>query len=76
MVDAVTVVACVQKLSDLMRTDLMADKSADEIAEIWRQYHSTRDAVAAVIPAETYEKMQQRFKEFKTVAECFLHLAF
>ncbi len=51
-----------------MKTDLLADKSPDEIATIWREYHATKDAVSAAIPAATYAKMQERFKEFKTVS--------
>lgn len=51
-----------------MKIDLLKDKSADEIAEIWREYHRDKNSVAAVIPAETWKVMQQRFQEFKTVS--------
>ena len=50
-----------------MKTDLLKDKSKEEISEIWREYHSNKDAVSAVIPAEMFEKMSQKFSEFKTV---------
>ena len=50
-----------------MKVDLLKDKSKEEIAEIWRDYHAKKDAVAAVIPAEMFQKMEQRFQEFKTV---------
>ncbi len=55
-----------------MKTELLADKSSDEVAEIWREYHSKKDAVSAVIPANTYATMRQRFQEFKTVRDFYL----
>jgi ATP synthase F1 complex assembly factor 1 len=58
-----------------MKLDLLEGKSAEDVAEIWREYHVHKDAVSAVIPAEMYEKMAGRFKEFKTVEKFskFLH---
>jgi hypothetical protein len=52
-----------------MKIDLLSDKSADEITAIWKEYHAKKDAVAAVIPAEVYDQMKQRFVQFKTVSE-------
>ncbi len=53
-------------LDSKMKLDLLKDKNKEEIASIWREYHSKKDAVCAVIPKETYELMQKRFEEFKT----------
>jgi len=58
-----------KRLADKMKTELLADKSAEEIAQIWRQFHQDKDAVCAVIPAQTYAQMKARFEEFKTVIE-------
>lgn len=55
-----------------MKLDLLKDLDKDEIARIWREYHAKKDAVAAVIPSEMFKKMQDRFKEFKTVP-CHKH---
>ena len=56
-----------KKLDDRMKVDLLKDKTKEEIAEIWREYHSKRDSVAAVIPKEMFDQMQERFQEYKTV---------
>merc|ERR1712098_82112 len=40
--------------------------SAKEIEEIWCKHFSSKDAVAAVIPTQTYQVMQERFKQFNT----------
>ena len=46
--------------------DLVKDKSKEEIADIWRQYHADKDCVSAVIPAEMYARMKERFQKYKT----------
>jgi len=56
-----------RKLSSLMKLELLKDKTKDEIADIWRQYHANKEeAVAAVIPADIFKVMSQRFQEHKT----------
>ena len=51
-----------------MKLELLKDKTKDEIADIWRQYHANKEeAVAAVIPADIFKVMSQRFQEHKTV---------
>ena len=55
-----------KRLSTLMKVELLEGKSAEEIGDIWREYHAGKDAVAAVIPAKMWESMQQRFEEHKT----------
>ena len=58
-----------QKLSSLMKLELVKDKTKDEIADIWRQYHSHSDnkAISAVIPADMFKVMSQRFQQHQTV---------
>ena len=46
---------------------MLREKSKEEISEIWRLHHQTKDSVSAAIPADMYKQMEQRFKEFKTV---------
>jgi len=53
-------------LSDRLKMDLVKDKSKEEIADIWRQYHADKDCVSAVIPAEMYARMKERFQKYKT----------
>eukprot|EP00092_Neocalanus_flemingeri_P015983 GFUD01017301.1.p1 GENE.GFUD01017301.1~~GFUD01017301.1.p1 ORF type:complete len:303 (+),score=100.97 GFUD01017301.1:36-944(+) len=53
-------------LDKVMNMSLLADKTAEEIANIWNEHFASKDAVAAVIPVGTYKVMQERFKEFNT----------
>jgi len=55
-----------KKLSKVMKVELLDDKKADEIGDIWRQYHVNKDAVSAVIPGQMWKSMTQRFEEHKT----------
>jgi len=55
-----------KSLNTIMKVELLADKTAGEISQIWNEHFASKDAVAAVIPADTYKVMQERFKEFNT----------
>lgn len=55
-----------KKLEDVMKTDLLDDLNFDEIGKLWTDHYKNKDAVSAVIPAETFEQMNERFKEFNT----------
>jgi len=53
-------------LERIMKVDLLADKTPEEIALVWTEYWKNKDAVSAVIPVETYNNMEKRFQEFNT----------
>lgn len=53
-----------KKLSDIMKIELLEDKTADEIKHIWLDYHSSKDVIAATIPTETYELLIARGKKY------------
>ena len=70
-----------KSLNTIMKVELLADKAPEEITQIWSEHYASKvgysdviddanyhnqDAVAAVIPVETYKIMQERFKEFNT----------
>lgn len=55
-----------KKLNDIMKVDLLEDKSAEEIGKIWRDFHLTKDSISAVIPKDVYKQMAERFIEYKT----------
>jgi len=55
-----------KSLSSLMKVELLADKTKQEVGDIWRQYHANKDAVAAVIPADMWASMTALFEEHKT----------
>lgn len=54
------------KLEDVMKIDLIVDKSKDEIAEIWREYHQTKDCVSGILTAEQFDKMFERGSKYPT----------
>lgn len=47
-----------------MKLDLLQDKTADEIKEIWLQYHKEKDVLVASIPTETFNLLMERSKEY------------
>jgi ATP synthase F1 complex assembly factor 1 len=46
-------------LKDVMHVEKVFDKTAEEITEIWKQYHADKDKIFAVIPSNVYSKMYQ-----------------
>ena len=46
-----------------MKMDLLQDKTADEVKNIWLEYHKQKDVLVATIPNETYKLVEQRSKE-------------
>ena len=63
-----TLIHFTQKLDDVMKVDLIKDKSVDEITAIWREHFSTMKSVNAIIPSRTYDKMKELFQAHKTVS--------
>lgn len=53
-----------KKLADIMKIELLENKTAQEIKHIWLEYHSKKDVIAATIPTETYNQLLARSKEF------------
>ncbi|XP_075037642.1 ATP synthase mitochondrial F1 complex assembly factor 1 [Mixophyes fleayi] len=47
-------------LNSLLNLELVKDKSAADITQIWNNYFSTKDAVYSVIPGETFQLVLQR----------------
>ena len=56
-----------QKLDDVMKIELIADKSAEEISELWKAHYVEKAcSLCAVIPSATFLKMKQLFDVHKT----------
>lgn len=55
-----------KQLQDIMKTELLADKSPEEIKNIWLDYHKTKDVIVGVVPRDLYETMEARGREFST----------
>lgn len=54
-----------KKLNDIMKLDLLHDKNAKEIENIWLEYHKQKDDVlVATIPTEVHNLLVERSKEF------------
>jgi len=53
-------------LDNVMKLELLEDKTADEVAAIWTEFWSHKDAVSAAIPADVYKEMKERFNKFNT----------
>jgi len=55
-----------KSLDKIMKTELLADKSAEEITQIWTKHFADQDKICAVIPKDTYTAMHDRFQQFNT----------
>lgn len=53
-----------KKLSDIMKVDLLQDKSIDEIKHIWLEYHKQKEVLVATIPTNVYETQMKRGKTY------------
>ena len=53
-------------LDKVMKLELLEDKTADEVAAIWTEFWSHKDAVSAAIPSDVYKEMKERFDKFNT----------
>lgn len=53
-----------KKLSDIMKIELLENKTADEIKQIWFEYHSKKDVLVAAIPTATYNLLSARGKQY------------
>lgn len=52
-----------KKLDDIMKIDLIKDKSADEIKHIWNQYHKQKDVISATMTVEQFDRLMERGKD-------------
>lgn len=56
-----------KKLKDIMKMDMLQNKTAAEIKNIWLEYHKRKDDVlVATLPSETYNLLTERAKENPT----------
>ena len=56
-----------QTLEDVMKIDLIADKSAEEISTLWKAFFTAKkEKLCAVIPSATFLKMKELYGLHKT----------
>ncbi|XP_067629513.1 ATP synthase mitochondrial F1 complex assembly factor 1 [Eurosta solidaginis] len=53
-----------KKLADIMKLDLIEDKSAEEISKIWFEYHKTKDVLAATLTVTQFEILMEHAKKY------------
>ena len=53
-------------LGELIHMDLLDGKNAGEISHIWSEHFKEKEAISAVIPAESYDQMIERSVEYPT----------
>ncbi|KAF9798413.1 hypothetical protein SFRURICE_003059 [Spodoptera frugiperda] len=55
-----------KKLSDIFKVELVKDKDAKEIQEIWEEYHKSKEVISATIPKDIYSSLQQQMQQCPT----------
>lgn len=53
-------------LDSILNLEMVKEKTAEEIGQIWTQYFATKDTISAVIPAMKFELMQKRAQSCPT----------
>lgn len=51
-----------RSLDNIVKLDLLKDKSTEEIIDIWRDYHSKKDCIFATIPTDKYDIMHANIR--------------
>lgn len=51
-------------LDSIMNMDLVREKPAEEITELWKKYFENKDVIYAILPAEEYKEIQLKSKDF------------
>lgn len=58
--------APVKKLDRIMKIELLKCKSNEEVKYIWTEHFRHKDAVSGIIPASTYDKLQETAQKYST----------
>lgn len=51
-----------KKLSDIMKIELVEDKTAEDLSKIWIEYHKTKDVLAATLTVQQFDSLMARAK--------------
>lgn len=54
------------RLSNIMKVDMIKDKTKEEIIEIWKEYHKQKDCICGTMTPEQYDTMFARGKQYST----------
>lgn len=53
-----------KKLSDIMKIELIQDKTAEDVSKIWIEYHKTKDVLAATLTVEQFNNLMSRAEKY------------
>ncbi|XP_048507077.1 ATP synthase mitochondrial F1 complex assembly factor 1 isoform X1 [Athalia rosae] len=54
------------RLSDVMKVELIENKTRDEIINIWHEYHRQKDCISGAMTATQFDKLFKLAKEYPT----------
>lgn len=54
------------RLNNIMKVDMIKDKTKEEIIEIWKEYHKQKDCICGTMTPEQYDMMFARGKQYST----------
>lgn len=54
------------QLNNIMKVDMIQDKSKEEIMDIWKDYHKQKDCISGVLTPEQFDKMFELGKQYPT----------
>lgn len=54
------------QLNNIMKVDMIKDKTKEEIIDIWKEYHKQKDCICGTMTPEQYDKMFTRGKQYST----------
>lgn len=54
------------RLNDIMKVDMIQDKTTDEIINIWKSYHQNKDYICGILTVDQYDKMFKYGKQYST----------
>lgn len=54
------------QLNNIMKVDMIKDKTKEEIIEIWKEYHKQKDCICGTMTPEQYDMMFERGKQYPT----------
>ncbi|KAL5020925.1 hypothetical protein ScPMuIL_000080 [Solemya velum] len=54
-----------KSLNEIMKVELIKDKTAEEIERIWAEYHASKDCVFAIVKELDYDDLSDKSKRFQ-----------
>lgn len=55
-----------KKLDAIFKLNLVENKEASEIQNIWEEYHKEKEVISATILLEQYTNLQEKMKKYPT----------